>query len=193
LNDWIAPIPTEYGGKLFRSRLEAWWASALDSYGIRWDYEPDGDDGRPLVLTLPSGARYQPDFWLPDLKTVIEVKGAHMQRVDKTRELAQALAPGVIVLLGWAPDWCREAGKPESLMRWEDAAGYNALLGECHCGAWQWFRPRFSINCKKCGERAGAGTHLASGHGGDAVPFSTTRASDMKLGIPSLFAMPGAA
>ena len=33
------PLPTEYGGTLFRSRLEAWWAAFFDRLGWKWEYE----------------------------------------------------------------------------------------------------------------------------------------------------------
>lgn len=36
----IKPIPTEYSGVVFRSRLEARWAAFFDMCGWRWEYEP---------------------------------------------------------------------------------------------------------------------------------------------------------
>jgi hypothetical protein len=153
VNNWIAPKPTQYAGHLFRSQLEAHWASALDHYGIRWEYEP-------VCLELPSGSGYEPDFWLPDLDTVIEVKGAHMQRTGKTIELAREVAPDWIVLFGWSPQWCTEPGKPQSFMKWLDAAGYQLHFGQCQCGAWQWFRVRVSLQCRICKQPLGSGVHL---------------------------------
>lgn len=50
------PIPTEYQGILFRSRLEARWAVFFDDIGLDWEYEPEGFD-------LPT-RRYLPDFRL---------------------------------------------------------------------------------------------------------------------------------
>lgn len=51
-------IPTLYQGTLFRSRLEAQWATLFDKIGLSWVYEPEGfTDGK---------TRYLPDFWLPD-------------------------------------------------------------------------------------------------------------------------------
>lgn len=50
-------IPTNYRGTKFRSRLEARWAEFLDSFGVEWEYEPQG---------YASGSvTYLPDFWLP--------------------------------------------------------------------------------------------------------------------------------
>jgi hypothetical protein len=63
----VHPIPTQYAGIRFRSRLEARWAVFFDTLGIPWTYEPeaygDGHKG------------YTPDFWLPDQDCFWEVKG----------------------------------------------------------------------------------------------------------------------
>jgi hypothetical protein len=138
---------TEYGGTVFRSRLEAGWAATFDRYGIRWEYEAEH-------AALPSGAHYLPDFRLPELATVIEAKGPHMQRLDKTREYAREVHPEVIVLIGYPP--VRRTLSPflwEGYMQWGDALGYPALFTEClSCGAFQWCRPRFSMRCRRCRE-----------------------------------------
>jgi hypothetical protein len=73
----VQSIPTSYRGVSFRSRLEATWAYNLDAWGISWSYEPEG-------FTLPSGARYLPDFWLPDIRTWLEVKGPGVGGLEKT-------------------------------------------------------------------------------------------------------------
>lgn len=62
----ILPIPTEYAGVKFRSRLEARWAVYLDLVGIEWQYEKEG-------YQLPSGW-YVPDFWLPRHKKWMAIK-----------------------------------------------------------------------------------------------------------------------
>ncbi len=63
----IRAIQTAYSGYRFRSRLEARWAVFFDAIGIEYEYEPEG-------FNL-NGARYLPDFWLPSLKYLIEIKG----------------------------------------------------------------------------------------------------------------------
>lgn len=63
----LVPIETSYGDVLFRSRLEARWAVFFDLLGVKWLYEPEG-------FVLPSGARYLPDFFLPDLDIWAEIK-----------------------------------------------------------------------------------------------------------------------
>lgn len=60
-------IETRYAGCRFRSRLEARWAVFFDALGIEWYYEPEGFE--------TAYGRYLPDFWLPDSKAWIEIKG----------------------------------------------------------------------------------------------------------------------
>lgn len=65
----ITPIPTDYAGCRFRSRLEARWAVFFDKLHIAWEYEPQG------FVIEPSGRRYLPDFHLPEIGVWVEVKG----------------------------------------------------------------------------------------------------------------------
>ena len=85
----IRSIPTTYKGVRFASTLEADWAKTLDALRIRWEYEPEG-------VRLPDGQNYRCDMYLPHLRTWLEVKGPHDQRLDKPAALASALvhAPG---------------------------------------------------------------------------------------------------
>lgn len=75
----IAPKPTVYQGVEFRSRLEARWAVFFDAAGIKWNYEP-------RWIQLESGP-YLPDFILPELHLVVEVKpvfnGPAIDRLDE--------------------------------------------------------------------------------------------------------------
>ncbi len=61
--------PTYYRGHQMRSGLEAKFAKSLHAMKIDWRYEP-------AIVTLPSGLRYVPDFYLPKLGAWVEVKGA---------------------------------------------------------------------------------------------------------------------
>lgn len=77
----IKAIETHYAGCRFRSRLEARWAVFLEHMHIEWQYEAQGFECGPRVsLTTGSEAwptwGYLPDFWLPEQKTFIEVKGS---------------------------------------------------------------------------------------------------------------------
>lgn len=139
--------PFTYAGTTFRSTLEANWACTLDHYQIAWEYEP-----RQIILA--SGKAYVPDFMLPDLKTVIEVKGPDFSRLEKTAEYArEILSEGWIVLVGFTP--ARRSVTPytwQLYLQWNDAAGYDTRLARCHdCDAWHWLRPRLSLNCPRCG------------------------------------------
>ncbi|WP_188274335.1 hypothetical protein [Streptomyces sp. CBMA152] len=78
-------LPTVYRGTAFRSALEASWAATLDSLGITWEYEPE-------MVTLPSGARYLPDFKLPEIGTWLEVKGTGVPRIEKAFEFGESLS-----------------------------------------------------------------------------------------------------
>lgn len=90
----IKPIPTRYAGRLFRSRTEARWAVAMDVAGIAYDYEAEG-------FALPSGC-YLPDFWLPEERRWLEVKGIHPTREEEMRcqELAWATGFDAMLVFG---------------------------------------------------------------------------------------------
>lgn len=77
----ITAIETEYNGYRFRSRLEARWAVFLDALAIDYRYEPEGYD-------LGKHGLYLPDFWLPDLKYVIEVKGRSPTKLEEWKVAA---------------------------------------------------------------------------------------------------------
>jgi hypothetical protein len=98
----IIPIETRYAGHRFRSRLEARWAVFFDALGVTWEYEPQGyligEERRP----------YLPDFWLPDLRTWVEVKG-RPEDLDLQLLHAAVLPGGLppalgLLLLGPVPD-----------------------------------------------------------------------------------------
>jgi len=186
MSDWLenAPLPrirpwdetdaiaTQYAGVIFRSRLEASWAQTLDDHGIRWEYEPE-------KVRLASGKGYIPDFRLPELATVIEVKGPHMNRLDKTREYAKEVYPGTVVLIGYPPqsrsvnEWAWQ-----SLMQWGHPLGHTVVFAACTpCGARQWCCPRQSLSCRKCGGRFTGGHFAGNGEmrftpWKDDAPFS---------------------
>ncbi|MBZ0299663.1 MAG: hypothetical protein K8J31_07990 [Anaerolineae bacterium] len=65
-------VPGIFKGVQFRSQLEIRFASELESRGIRWRYE---------VERLGEG-NYLVDFYLPDLKVWVEVKGRFEPRDD---------------------------------------------------------------------------------------------------------------
>jgi hypothetical protein len=98
----INPIETWYAGCRFRSRLEARWAVFFDHLGIRWMHEAQG-------YKLPSGVRYLPDFALPELDILIEVKGDEATFRNEAPQYAEAVqtrsVPGIgMIFLGPIPD-----------------------------------------------------------------------------------------
>lgn len=145
----IEAKPRRYNGVEFRSTLEADWAATLDHYGIEWEYEPEG-------IQLPSGEAYVPDFWLPKIATVIEVKGPAMQRAHKPVQLAGIAHRDVIVLFGF-PSHVRTVSPylREHFMQWREVEGRESRFTRCaYCSAWQWLRPvlhvRASVYCRLC-------------------------------------------
>ena len=65
-------IETIYKGYRFRSRLEARWAVGFDAMRIAWTYESEGYEKQ---FSNGRMERYLPDFYLPETKTWVEVKG----------------------------------------------------------------------------------------------------------------------
>lgn len=87
----IKPIETVYKGCRFRSRLEARWAVFFDEMGIDWEYEPEGfefiHDGKTV--------RYLPDFYLPNDRFYVEVKGNVKERYSELEKVKLALDCGL--------------------------------------------------------------------------------------------------
>jgi hypothetical protein len=87
-------IETNYKGYRFRSRLEARWAVFFDALGIKWEYEKEGYE-------LPSGW-YLPDFWLPDDRLWVEIKGQEPSAIELqlAKELTESTKFGAFVFHG---------------------------------------------------------------------------------------------
>lgn len=73
----VRAIPTRYKGYHFRSRLEARWAVFFDAIGLEYQYELQGFEvGFDHTSEGgPGCSRYLPDFYLPDSKVWVEIKG----------------------------------------------------------------------------------------------------------------------
>lgn len=163
----ISSVPMTYAGVRFRSTLEADWAATLDALGIVWQYEPE-------AVRLPSGELYLPDFYLPEIATWLEVKGPHNERLDKTRELAEAVfyPPGCdgpeeagweyqLVVIGRAPvhgkvtwELVGQIGEDED----------DSELTKCsNCGAWWWLSRLGSFGCRKHRRHRGGDDDLGGG------------------------------
>jgi hypothetical protein len=164
----------------FRSTLEADWAATLDYMSVRWAYEP-------RTLHLPSGKTYIPDFWLPEIRTWLEVKGDGIPGLAKTRELAQEPVcgcaaqcdcegrGGVMVIAGFSARYAE--GMRYGTMRWADPLAFTSFLSRCpHCDGWFWMRPQASFRCRRCMvlDKAGLG-HLYSSAGADVEFYRADR------------------
>ncbi|MGR4847899.1 hypothetical protein [Streptomyces sp. LARHCF252] len=79
----VKAIETRYAGCRFRSRLEARWAVFFDALDIDWEYEPEGFETQH--------GWYLPDFWLPESKAWVEIKGGKPTKRDllKCSEVAR--------------------------------------------------------------------------------------------------------
>jgi len=142
--DRIQAIPTIYRGIQMRSRLEAAWALFFDEHGVRWAYEAEGFDFGDV--------RYLPDFYLPDCRTFVEVKGVMDEASEqKISALAAAAgARGIKVIVGEAP-----AGVRFHFRASEQGQPYAAfgVCGSCLKGSFYEVNGAWSCGC--CGSRNG--------------------------------------
>lgn len=122
----IAAIPTEYRGRMYRSRLEARWAAFFDRLGLAYEYEP-----------FDLGA-WSPDFLLTDIDALVEVKPltefdadvwAKMVRACKERRLGQA-----VVLTRVAPTTSTEALLNVAAIGWAALPWHNAEMAPFPAG-----------------------------------------------------------
>lgn len=74
----IKPIETIYNGYRFRSRLEARWAVFFDDMGIKYEYEHEGFE--------INGEKYLPDFLLPEINAIVEIKGIDALNISVSDE-----------------------------------------------------------------------------------------------------------
>jgi hypothetical protein len=148
-------IATWYGGRRFRSRLEARWAVFFDALNIKWDYERYPATG---YLSL----NYCPDFWLMDA-IWIEVKSAPefytLTVREKILRLARHTHDPVLALIGdfyggTMPSVVVTAtgftGFPTETARWEWV--------EFSCGGLGWTNTFSDKAMSACGCRVGTHT-----------------------------------
>lgn len=105
----IKPIETVYNGYRFRSRLEARWAVFFDAGNIKYQYEPEGFE---YDLADGEKCRYLPDFFLPEQKVYVEVKGSKDALSKDFCKLASAIdfdatpiARHGLLILGEVPNY----------------------------------------------------------------------------------------
>ena len=127
----LKPIPTNYNGNSFRSKIEARWALFFDTLNIKYKYELEGYD--------LEGLYYLPDFWLPDLNMFVEIKGLPMNETDrqKVKRLSKISNKKVLILTGSIPSF-------------EDFLS-NEYETECYLENEGWDNNYFFCECEDCG------------------------------------------
>ena len=89
-NRTIEAKPCEYKGVLMRSKTEAACARWLDENKLSWIYEPEQFRGKGV---------YTPDFYLPQIKTMIEVKPlAFIGEIDRIKPIVEDMDMTFVVL-----------------------------------------------------------------------------------------------
>jgi ribosomal protein L37E len=152
-------IPTRYNGITFRSKLEAQWAKYLDYWHIRWDYEPEG-------YVFRDGTKYLPDFFLPESRTFLEVKGL-MDQEDWHKVELLTHESGRPVVIGYA------MGQFRACDLWEDGhyelseMADSALIRCRQCGRMSFIGTNGSWRCRCCGAYDGDG-HIREWWSNDA-------------------------
>lgn len=104
----IKAIETHYNGYRFRSRLEARWAVFFDALGIEYQYEPEGFD-------LGEAGWYLPDFWLPQQKYWIEIKGTAPTPSEMRKAHLLAEQSNTIAFILFGQPWIDE----HLILNWE--------------------------------------------------------------------------
>ena len=118
-------IQTEYNGLKFRSRLEARWAYLFDLLDIKYEYEKEGYE-------LPSG-RYLPDFWLPQLKCWVEIKGETPNKTEEALAYDLADGSGYIVYMCWGEMPTGENVGSDSAYAYMPTEGWDNCYKLCVC------------------------------------------------------------
>jgi hypothetical protein len=116
---------------MYRSRFEARIAVLFDAYGRSLVYEPDA--------VKVGGSCYLPDFYIPSMRTFLEVKGCWDDPLYKPRRLADALFPdfGVCAAVNGIPN-----AKQLALHGWWDGDGQLGIKDLSATVQWaSWFPP----------------------------------------------------
>jgi len=153
----IKAIPTWYKGIQYRSKLEAEWAKFFDYLGIPYLYESEGG------YELSDGTKYCPDFYLPDSKQWVEVKGIMTQTDEhKIEQFCKDTEQDIVVAL---PDGefymydMRFYGKNSDKPALSKYSKGETFINRCVvCGKHSFMNSIGSYNCQICG--AYDGDHL---------------------------------
>jgi hypothetical protein len=115
----IKPIETVYKGYRFRSRLEARWAVFFDTLKIEYKYEIEGFQNQ-------FGYKYLPDFYFPESKTWVEVKGDPLALYNNYEKWAELLDWGSVL-----PDFDGSRGTTRGLLLLGDIPNASVDSGCC--------------------------------------------------------------
>lgn len=117
-------IETDYNGYLFRSRIEARWSIVFNTLRVPFEYEKEG-------YHLKSGM-YLPDFWLPEQKYWVEIKGASPTAQERilAGELAEFTKSNVFIFFGAIPT---EHSVTDSALAFFPEGGEDNLYMLCEC------------------------------------------------------------
>lgn len=122
----LKAIPTEYNGQQYRSRAEARWAVFFDALAIPFEYEPEGYD-------LGDGVLYLPDFWLPEQRVWVEIKGERPSELetDKARRLALGSGFDAFIFFGGFPSGDEDTESAHKL--YGSDGGWDSEHRWCEC------------------------------------------------------------
>lgn len=115
-----------FNGIPHRSRLEANVAQMLYQLGIAYEYEPSS-------YLLDDGTHYRPDFWCPEIRLWVEVRGYANQKGDRQiRQFGDAIMAGRLradkrMLAAPQPNPLRACGHPQD----------EACPDECEGQGWR--------------------------------------------------------
>lgn len=137
-------IPTIYKGIEMKSRLEANVAFFFDLLKIKWKYEPQS-------FLLSDGEHYLPDFYLPELKCFVEVKGIITDEVIKKMEIFVKEYKKELLLISSENGYYIEL--------WDNGEfeiGDTIQIGKCsNCNSFFFCNNIGSWYCRKCGSHNG--------------------------------------
>ncbi len=103
----IEAIPCTYAGVPMKSRLESRWAAFFKGLDTPWQYEP-------RKFRLRGQYSYTPDFYLPDIDVIVEVKHL-LWRDDDVAAKYIAYAPYLVVKRSACRMFVLASGHPDPI------------------------------------------------------------------------------
>lgn len=133
----LRPIPTDYRGTRFRSRLEARWAMFFDEMGLGWLYEPEGFrfDAVEWLGVRHGDVGYLPDFFIPSIETWVEIKPQHPTARERAccASLANASKRRAVLFYGHPGFWLDDSPVTDSGELFLPGDGWDSSYLPCEC------------------------------------------------------------